>query len=303
MMGKSKKKRYGISSASLEDKITRKMRDTKLMKQLLFLEKKRRKKRKSDLVFLGMANIAKYCWCSIKSVLDSRKDEPLFFRSYLYDRLRYSYELGRLDKLPRTNEALLDIGSDITQEDIENLLKKREKEKKEVFPRKVKPSEKKLDLEMEREMEKMGLTPIELGSVYQMTRAESYASIRWNFSWRDYVVVGVPDGITKEFVYEFKSTGNPFLMRYEALAQAELYGHFFRRPTKRVQIFNRKTKETETIIEPVSDEHAIDVLERFKMAVDGIALPLPKPFKCRNCAYLKTCKSSPLKNSPQQRLA
>lgn len=42
------------------------------------------------------------------------------------------------------------------------------------------------------------------GAVYEELLAEKYPTIRWNFSWENYVVVGVPDGITDDFVYEFK---------------------------------------------------------------------------------------------------
>jgi hypothetical protein len=52
-----------------------------------------------------------------------------------------------------------------------------------------------------------------------------------------YVVVEVPDGITKGYVYEFKCTrrrGGLERAGSVEFVQADLYGYFFRRPRKRV---------------------------------------------------------------------
>lgn len=38
--------------------------------------------------------------------------------------------------------------------------------------------------------------------------AERYPTIRWAFKWRDFMISGVPDGITDNFVYEFKTIKN-----------------------------------------------------------------------------------------------
>lgn len=54
--------------------------------------------------------------------------------------------------------------------------------------------------------------PMYRGEVLEGRRAERYPTIRWNFEWEDYVVVGEPDGITDSFVYEFKTTRSPFFV-------------------------------------------------------------------------------------------
>src|SRR5205823_11974501 len=82
--------------------------------------------------------------------------------------------------------------------------------------------------------------PRRRGQLLQADRAERHPTIRWNFSWGPYVLVGVPDGLTDAFVYEFKTTRSDYLGRLlkpVATAQADLYGRFFRRPVKRVQTY------------------------------------------------------------------
>ena len=46
----------------------------------------------------------------------------------------------------------------------------------------------------------------------------------------------MPDGIADRFVYEFKSTKELKRMKPVAERQADLYGYFFRRKFKRIQI-------------------------------------------------------------------
>ncbi|MEM2498242.1 MAG: hypothetical protein QXK12_06650 [Candidatus Nezhaarchaeales archaeon] len=94
-------------------------------RELLKTEKRRRGLEEDRLVFVGMANVANYYWCAVKSLLNSRKEEEKFFGSYLYDRVRYSYALGKTRKLPRTPEELLEMGDDISLEDVESLLRMR----------------------------------------------------------------------------------------------------------------------------------------------------------------------------------
>ena len=89
------------------------------LRKLLGLEKQRRGVPQEQLIFLGMANIADYKWCAKQALFKSREKESLFFASYLLDRILYAERLGLIDSLPRTTEALLDVGEDITLEDVE----------------------------------------------------------------------------------------------------------------------------------------------------------------------------------------
>ncbi|MEM0050694.1 MAG: hypothetical protein QXW39_09215, partial [Candidatus Bathyarchaeia archaeon] len=275
----------------------------KNLKKLLLLEKKKRGVGEDELVFVGMANVSSYYWCAAKSLLISKAEELKFFHAYLYDRILYSKELGLIDKIPSGDGELLEVGSNISFEDIERLLQRRKVEKSDVeafevtkfqdvrgnrilvvedltvltpevlqgvkkiaIPDYIKVEEvvkvlKSLEKGRVPEVEIVSLDeyPVYRGEVLQRRRAEKYPTIRWNFEWEDYVVVGVPDGITDSFVYEFKTTRSPFLLNYVkpvAFTQADLYGYFFRRGMKRVQIYVTETEETITWVEKVDEGNA-----------------------------------------------
>jgi len=251
----------------------------------------------------------------MKTLLKSREEELGFFEVYLEDRLRYSFELGLIDKIPTNPNEILEVGDEITFRDIEKLLKERAEkiEREDVYVRLdgigttgengnkilfVNPDL----LEEERGMyEREGYKvvsaedapPLIRGELLEESLAEHYPTIRWNFEWKNYVVIGVPDGITDKFVYEFKTTRNRFLMYYikpVAFAQADLYGFFFKRPKKRVQIYIMEDGVTKTWEEEVKKGEAINLLERFKRVDEGeIPIP-PKKWKCKKCYLRERCR-------------
>jgi hypothetical protein len=297
--------------------------------RLLLLEKERRGIDHSRLVFVGMANIAHYWWCAMQSVLKSRESELEFFGAYLMDRLVYAYQLGYITVLPRKTEAWLEVGSQITFSEIRTLLRKKaEKADKSANRTKrenkietqvtsldtiddmgniitlVNPmlsSEEKQYFIVEAQArgrqavswDDTSLPPKLRGVIQQMIRAERYPTIRWNFVWHDYVVVGVPDGITDSFVYEFKNTASKFLCNYfikpVALAQADLYGYFFGRRRKRVQIYVVEDGGTQTWDEAVSEERALETLSSFERISKGELAKPPKPWKCKSCEFTSSC--------------
>lgn len=283
-------------------------------KQLLKKEKDRRGIKHNQLVFVGMANVAGYWWCAARALMRSRRQELQFFQVYLIDRLRYSLELGRIKKLPRKRVDWLEVGEDLTLRDLQPLLKRRQKERKEIFVVQtaverdgvlyVNP-----DLTPEayqtfaNDAKQRGVRiaridedPMLRGEMLETSRAEGYPTIRWNFPWNDYVVVGVPDGLTDEFVYEYKTTGNKFLLSFTkpvALAQADLYGYFFGRKSKRVQIYTLEDDRTCTIDEPVDQKHALRTLEKFQSVDAGVWPHPPKAWKCKKCDYREDCEARP----------
>jgi len=291
------------------------LKDEKGLERLLYLEKERRRVSKDELVFIGMADIAGYYWCAMKSLYKNRQMEPAFFASYLHDRIVYSFRLGLIDELPKSHERLLDIGGNIGLSDVERLLKERaQKTDKQGIVLAIETVDKNgsrvmvvnPDLSQE-EVEffehRAGgkgtriasleeVPPTIRGQFIDRMKAERYPTIRWNYAWDKYVVVGVPDGITSEFVYEFKSTRARFLMHYlkpVALTQADLYGYFFRRGKKRVQIYIVEEDVTETWDADVDVNRAEDVLAKFKKMEGGL-LPLPpKAWKCKSCEFAGVC--------------
>jgi CRISPR/Cas system-associated exonuclease Cas4 (RecB family) len=126
--------------------------------------------------------------------------------------------------------------------------------------------------------------------VREETTGEIYPTIRWNFKWHDYVIIGVPDGITKDFIYEYKrSTLSPYQL-VVASTQADLYGYFFKRKRKRVQVYVKQHNYLKTYDEPVDEERALDALTKFEKVEKG-EMPPPKPaeWKCRKCEYRTSC--------------
>ena len=282
-------------------------------------EKRRRGVDVGKLLFIGMADTASFYWCPMKCLLANIDMEPQFFASYLHDRLLYSLKLGYVKTLPKTEQELLLVGDQVTFDDIEKLLK--DKENRDVgeplpyltlaahTPRGqlklmvLNPSlSPELRVKLTKWAEKKRIKVVSLddappklrGEVYEEFLAERYPTIRWNFEWENYVVVGVPDGITDDFVYEFKTTGSEFLLGHierSALAQGNLYGYFFKRKNQRVQVYVVGEKETVTWHEEVNEVETISLLRAFKQLDETHKFLLPQKWKCNRCEFRETCKS------------
>jgi len=278
----------------------------KTLEKLLTLEKERRGVGANELLFIGMADTAMYNWCAMKSLLSNREMELAYFASYLEDRVSYSLELGRIDAIPSDEEKLLDIGDDITFDDIEKLLSKRAEKREDIDAIIIPPSLEKMSSPdktdailriLKGEIPKQSIEkipPTEAGMLLHMLKKERYPSIRWNFPWKDYVVVGIPDGITDTFVYEFKTTGKYGFLRFVrsvAFAQADLYGYFFKRGEKRVQIYVREKDEVLTWMEKVDTANAIKTLQNFReIDKEGKDPPPPRAWKCKPCKFREECR-------------
>ncbi|MEM1551040.1 MAG: hypothetical protein QXH03_00030 [Candidatus Bathyarchaeia archaeon] len=286
--------------------------DKENLERLLHLEKQRRGVSKDVLVFIGMADVAAYYWCAMKSLYKNREMELTFFATYLYDRISYSLQLGLIKDLPQSPEKILEIGDEIDFSDIERLLAERSASK--ITRIAIETTNASGDRIMvvnpvfsleefdflkqwakDRKTQVVSLDeapPTVRGEIIADAKAEQYPTIRWNFAWDRYVVVGVPDGITSEFVYEFKSTRNRFLMNFlkpVALTQADLYGYFFKRNRKRVQIYVIEEDKTETWDTAVDTIRAESVLVKFKEMEMGFIPTPPRAWKCKSCEFAKSC--------------
>jgi CRISPR/Cas system-associated exonuclease Cas4 (RecB family) len=235
----------------------------------------------NKLVFIGMANLAKYYWCAWHSYLKSIEREVGFFEAYLEDILQNAQDLGLLDKIPNDVKDILEIGNIIQLRDIHNLLKKCSV----VYPTK----------KTKKEITKHLLTehdPMKKGEYYQILFAEKYPSIRWNYRYKDIIVIGVPDGITESFAYEFKYTSKKKdLERTKRTAelQADLYGYFFNLPNKRVQIYCEEEKEVYTYVSLIKHEEVNDLFMKWAAMINGELPKKPMPWKCIKCEYKKKC--------------
>lgn len=196
------------------------------------------------------------------AVLKSKANEPEFFAAYLTDRVQYAQALGHVKAAPRSKEQLLAAGEGLTRRDVEAL-----------FSSAIKRGANTKDL----------------------TKLASY---RWWFQWHDLVLVGVPDGIAPTYVYECKDAKNRFWFttasRPVATTQADLYGVFFERPQKRVEITIRDEGTIERITGPVDHVRASATLAKFESVALGQLPAPPKPFKCTNCEYRQECPICPV---------
>jgi CRISPR/Cas system-associated exonuclease Cas4 (RecB family) len=286
---------------------------------LLALEKRRRGVIDDRLLFVGVSNIASVRWCPMKAVLKSRAEELMFFSAYLADRLVYARLLGLIDCLPHSDRDLLSAGDEIGMTDVERLLR-RLPARTEPEPRAyyeavgpggetawvLSPDLSAVDRTHFRELaSRAGVRVLDLeddpkvrGLVLEEMRAERYPTIRWNFAWERYVVVGVPDGITDDLIYEYKTTRSRYLGGHllpTALVQADLYGLFFNRTGKRVQLYVVEEDATQTWDRPVDRNAAESALKEFR-SVDEERRPRPprERWKCRRCDVRTVCPICPL---------
>jgi hypothetical protein len=148
----------------------------------------------------------------------------------------------------------------------------------------------------------LGADPKLRGVLLEEALAERHRTIRWHFPWGPYVVIGEPDGITDDLIYEFKTSRSRYLggqLLPVALAQADLYGTFFGRPRKRVQLHIVEEGVTETWASPVDRAAAEAVLERFRGVAEGVPVRPPREaWKCRRCDVRPWCPICPQAGSP-----
>lgn len=289
--------RIGMSrrlSRSIASQVDRIVQDEERMGRLLTLEKQRRGVHRDALIFVGMANVADHWWCTQRAVLKSRAEELGFFAAYLSDRILYAHRLGLVTKLPKSHKALLDVGSELTWGDVEPLLKEREREWQDNGDY-VQAGQANWQYMDAAELE---LDPLRRGKIYHELRAEQYPTIRWHFPWGRYSVVGLPDGLTDAFAYEYKSTKSRFLVSFVkpvAHAQADLYARFSNRPNKRVQVYVMEEKVTETFEVPADPARAEDTFAAFARVDAGEPAHPPKAWKCSKCDFRAACPMSQAK--------
>ena len=131
----------------------------------------------------------------------------------------------------------------------------------------------------------------------ETTRREIYPTVRWSSKWGDYIIIGMPDGITKDFIYVYKEyeRGSPSPYQLEAeLSRADLYGYFFKRKRKRVQVYIKQRDRLKIYDEPVDEKKAMEMLKKLEkideeIEIEEILPPKPAEWKCRKCEYRTSC--------------
>lgn len=264
----------------------------KTLAHLLRLEKERRGLPSDSRCFIGMSDLA---------YGNTRTDERGYFSAFLSDRTRCASRLGLVSRRPRLLADWLPIAAKVSFEERHRLFIEEEQElrprsliylidrsgREHPFEGKIiadylagrievvgavfasmpyKPT--KVSERKNRALSEAGVIPAKLtaserGRLDQDLLAERYPTFRWHFDWRKYVVVGVPDGITASFVYEFKSTKELDRMKLMATRQADLYGYFFAREHKRIQIRDVPGGSVLTFSSPIDRLNAETTLERY----------------------------------------
>jgi hypothetical protein len=137
------------------------------------------------------------------------------------------------------------------------------------------------------------------GIYHQKMYSERYPTMRYHFRWKDYIIETIPDGITNEFCYEFKSTKKKDYIpnvKKVAAAQAHLYSYFFKRPKVRIQIYAMDVYKKFTFDEKADYKFAEEILEKFDKLISGSLKIENVPFwKCYNCEYKDKCEISKIK--------
>lgn len=134
---------------------------------------------------------------------------------------------------------------------------------------------------------------LKVGEMEQKLYAERYPTVQTFFVWKEYTIVACPDGISDDFCYEFKSTGNPFFYSYVkpvALSQVHIYSYFYKKPKVRAQIRIRSTEEINTIKGRRDNTRVAEALDTMDKLLRGKIKPIPPAaWKCRKCEYRKEC--------------
>ena len=265
----------------IEKRFSELIHNKEWLNRLMQLEKERLGFDKDKLVFIGMANLSKFYWCPIESFIKSKEREISFFDSYIIDRFLFAKEIGFVKEFPKSDTELLEICSKVTFDNKIKNFNEQEKPKENPF------SDGEIKFNTDNEFVK--------GKIYEMFKAEQYPRIRWNFKTDNYVLIGCPDGIAKDFTYEFKKVRTRFLFNYKkicAFTQADLYSFFFKRKNKRVQIFIEEEKKTETFQEPVDVKRVKETLDKFNNLVDNNVISMfPVKWKCKCCDVKDSCKN------------
>lgn len=268
--------------AEIESKLLTYLLDPKWIERAYKAEKKRRGISQDRLAFLSVSDIAQQLYCPMKAVLSCRRDESEYFTAYITDSLICADKMGRLVKWPRTLSAILQIAAEITHEDLA-LLYSLESKREKLPAAASKGSVNILTATTEK---------FERGRLAQSQYAEKHGAFRSHWDWDGYVITGIPDGLTDDFVYEFKYTANPRYRQYavaSANLQADLYGLLFDRKRKRTQVLAGESNAVETMESDVDRQRASKVIADF-IAIERGALPWSEhEGKCKVCNVAMVC--------------
>lgn len=134
-------------------------------------------------------------------------------------------------------------------------------------------------------------SPIIGGQLAQALYARRYDSMRRHWDFGEFFVIGVPDGLGKDFVYEFKYSKYPrsrptFIT---AMAQANIYGTLFHKRRLRIHFAGPDGFE-KTVEGDVREADAANLIRRSWALLRGHDdFHKPESWKCEPCRYRSIC--------------
>jgi CRISPR/Cas system-associated exonuclease Cas4 (RecB family) len=147
---------------------------------------------------------------------------------------------------------------------------------------------------MKMHAESIGRDRSGVGVGYQLIKSERYNTIEKYFKYKNRIFIGVPDGVTDKFCYEFKSAMNQFwsyFIKPVGITQANLYSFFFKKSNIRVQIYHRDTGKVELIEQACDIEKAKTDLKTVNGLLSGRLKPIPpNKVKCSICEFRRKCR-------------
>jgi hypothetical protein len=130
-----------------------------------------------------------------------------------------------------------------------------------------------------------------VGQSAQALHQEKHASLRCHWFFGQFLIIGVPDGLGRNFVYEFKFSSHPrspYTFKH-AVAQANIYATLFRKRRIRVHIVGPKGY-TKIIDGDVRTLDAANLIDRAWALMNGDAIfRPPESWKCAPCRYARLC--------------
>lgn len=252
-------------------------------KELMKLEKQRLGFNQNDLVFVSAGDFSKFYWCPMQTYFSLKQNETKKFEGYLLDKIQYSFELGDLKKLPQTKNELLSIGDKIKLKDIYQLLKQKKYSN-------IKTQEQIIDAKKQL---KQCTLQTEKGHYLETIYAQTFSQIHWFVKYKNFIFTCEPDGISEEFVYEFKSSKNTYFSKQsmqKAKLQTDIYAVCFNQKNKRIDQLITSTNKIQKIEESLNIKRLDFVIEQINNIIKGV-LPSPpyQKFKCNNCEYKNEC--------------
>jgi len=253
------------------------------LNELLKLEKKRLGFNENNLVFVSAGDISKFYWCPMQTHFTLIENEVKKFAGYLKDKIEYSTKLEKYNKVPNNYSELLEIGDNLVLNDVFKLLKRVE------YSNIVNEN----DIWQAKKNLKGCKLPIKRGHYLEIIHAKKYPKIHWFIKYKNLIFTCEPDGITDDFVYEFKSSKNRYFSKQSTLKaklQADIYCLCFDMKKKIIDNFIISENKIESITEAFNIKNLDLVIEEMKKIIAGnLPHPPKEKFKCKSCRYKDKC--------------